>query len=93
MTGESFKLRSIKTQVEQGDYRVEPLAIADAMIRWFSAPLERRRRGRGPYHPGGDQNECSNPDSGLSASTQISPGGPSTTDPIQVNPLSQRGSA
>ena len=81
------KLRSIKTQVEQGEYRVEPLVIADAMIRWFSAP-DRRRGERGPYRPGGGaQNECSKPDSGCSVSRKTTSAGPSTTEPIQVRPL------
>ena len=81
-------LRSIKTLVEQGQYRVEPHAIADAMIRWFSMSADERRAARGPYHPGGRQNECSKPDKGLSASTNTTPGGPSTTDPIKLKPLS-----
>ena len=81
------KLRSIKTEVEQGEYRVEPIVIADAMIRWFSTPADRRRGARGPYHPGGTQNECSNPDNGRSASMKATPAGPSTTDPMQVRPL------
>jgi hypothetical protein len=93
MTGDFYILRSIKTQVQQGEYRVDPLATADAMIRWFSTPAHRRRGARGPYRPGGAQNECSNPDSGSSASTNRTPGGPSTTDPIQVRPLFDGGSA
>ena len=92
MTGDLYTLRSIKTQVQQGEYRVEPLTIADAMIRWFSTPGDRRRGARGPYRPGGSQNECSNPDSGPSASTNVTAGGPSTTDPIQVKPLLDSGS-
>jgi hypothetical protein len=87
MTGDLYNLRSIKSQVQQGEYRVDPLATADAMIRWFSTPADRRRGARGPYHPGGAQNECSNPESGPSASTNATPGAPSTTDPIQVKPL------
>jgi hypothetical protein len=93
MTGDLHTLRSIKTQVQQGEYRIEPLAIADAMIRWFSNPAVRRRGGRGPYRPGGSQNECSNPDNGSSASTNSTPGGPSTTDPMNVKPLFDGGSA
>ena len=87
MTGDLYNLRSIKTQVQQGEYRVEPLAIADAMIRWFSTPSDRRAGSRGPYHPGGAQKECSYPESGPSASRNATSGAPSTTDPIQVNPL------
>ncbi len=87
MTGDVSKLRSIKAQVEQGVYSVEPVVVADAMIRWFSTPAEGRRDVRGPHRPGGAQNECSNPDSGPAASTKVTPAGPSTTDPIQVRPL------
>jgi hypothetical protein len=93
MTGDFYNLRSIKTQVQKGEYRVEPLVIADAMIRWFGAAADRRRGAHGPFRPGGAQNLCSNPDSGPSASTNVTPGGPSTTDPIQVRPLLDGGSA
>ncbi len=89
MTGEQPKMRSIKSQVEQGLYRVDPRKTADAMIRWFSTPAADRRSARGPYRP---QNECSYPDSGPSASTNATPGIPSTTDPIQVKPLFDSGS-
>jgi hypothetical protein len=81
MTGDIYKMDSIKTQVETGQYRVDPHAIADAIIGWFSAPQRRPRRGRGA------QNECSKPDNGSSASVNATPGGPSTTDPIQAKPL------
>ena len=93
MTGDFYTLRSIKSQVQQGEYSVEPLAIADAMIRWFSTPAHRRAGARGPYHPGGAQNECSYPDNRRSASRNATSGGPSTTDPIQVKPLFDVGSA
>lgn len=88
MTGDQYKLRSIKSQVEQGLYRVDPRKTADAMIRWFSTPAVERRGARGPHRP---QNECSNPENGPSASKNATPGGPSTTDPIQVKPLLDSG--
>ena len=89
MTGDMYKLRTIKTQVEQGRYRVDPRKTADAMIRWFSTPAEHRR---GPFHAFERQNECSNPASGSGAPENATPGEPSTTDPIQVRPLFNGGS-
>jgi hypothetical protein len=51
----------LKQQIEKGEYRVDPKAVADAMLRrlWFFA-----------------QNECSYPVNGSSASTNTTPGGP-----------------
>ncbi len=89
MTGDPYKKRSIKSQVERGLYRVDPRQTADAMIRWFSTPAAEQPSGGGPFRP---QNECSYPDSGPSASTNVAPGVPSTTDPIQVKPLFGSGS-
>lgn len=77
MTGDIYKMDSIKTQVETGQYRVEPHAIADAIIGWFATRQRALSRGPGP------QNECSKPDNGSSASVNTTPGGPSTADPIQ----------
>ncbi len=90
MTGDVYKLTSIKSLVQQGEYRVDPRATADAMIRWFTAPAGRRRGERTPFDVRSGrrpQNECSNPNSGLSASVNTMPAGPSTTDPIQFNRL------
>jgi hypothetical protein len=90
MTGDLYKLTSLKSRVQQGEYRVDPRATADAMIRWFTAPSRRRHGERTPYDIRSGrrpQNECSNPDSGPSASVNTMPGGPSTTDPIQLRRL------
>lgn len=86
MTGDVYKLTSIKSRVQQGEYRVDPRATAEAMLRWFTAPSGPRRGDPPTYDLRGGrrpQNECSNPDSGTSASMNTMPGGPSTTDPIQ----------
>ena len=83
MTWDIYKMDSIKTQVETGQYRVDPHATADAIIGWFAT----RRPGRA----WSAQNECSKPNSGSSTSVKTTPGGPSTTDPIQANPLFDRG--
>ena len=77
MSGDSYKLHSLKSQVDLGEYRVNPPAVADAMIRWYLDPAPNRRR---PLA----QNECSKPLRGSSASVNTIPGGPSTTDPIRV---------
>ncbi len=81
MPGDIYKMHSIKTQVERGQYRVDPHTIADAIIGWFATR---------PRRPGRDldaQNECSNPDSRSPESVNTTPGAPSTTDPIQAKPL------
>lgn len=78
MTGDLYNLHSIKSQVEDGEYYVDPPAVADALIAFYLSPPHRRR---------GSQKECSNPDNGPSASRNTTPGGPSTTDPIQLKPL------
>jgi anti-sigma-28 factor FlgM len=62
-------LAVLKEQIERGEYRVDPTAVADALLRRLRAFA---------------QNECSYPDSGPSAPANTTPGGPSTTDPIQV---------
>ena len=58
----------LKEQIESGEYRVNPTAVADAMLRRL-------------------QNECWYPASGPSASRNVTPGGPSQTEPIQVTLL------
>jgi hypothetical protein len=74
MTGNLYyKMHSIKTQVRQGEYRVDPPAVADAIIDRFLTGTPRPKGGFA------SQNECSNPDSGSSASTNTAPGGPSVT--------------
>jgi Anti-sigma-28 factor, FlgM len=74
------KVTEIKRQLEQGQYRIDPYAIADAMIRW--AELEIESAGR--RVPRARQNACSKPDSVSSASRKTAPGGPSTTSPIKL---------
>jgi hypothetical protein len=75
------KMVGIKEQIERGDYRVDPAAVADAILR----------RMRGLERPGGQkpgaQNRCSYPPSfSSSPSTKLTPPAPGTTDPIQVRP-------
>lgn len=76
MTGDLYyNMHSIKAQVQQGEYRVDPPAVADAIISRFLMGTPPRRR-RATF---ASQNECSNPDSGPSASRKTAPGGPSVT--------------
>ncbi len=81
MPGDSYKLHTLKSQVDDGEYRVDPPAVADAMLRWYLDPAPSRRRWLRP------QNECSKPDRGSSPSMNTVPGAPSTTDPITLRSL------
>jgi LPXTG-site transpeptidase (sortase) family protein len=80
----------LKEQIEKGEYRVDSTAVADALLRrlggvqavhevGFGAALEREAN-----RPKPAQNECSYPASSERASRKTTPGGPSTTSPIQV---------
>jgi hypothetical protein len=79
----SPKVTEIKRQVESGQYRVDPYAIADAMIRWCQLEIETAGR-RVPRARA--QNECSKPLSAPAASLKTTPGGPSSTVPITLRP-------
>ena len=70
---------TIKKLVQDDRYRIDPYAVADAILR-------RVRMGEAGGMLFGAQNWCSNPDSSESASTKQTPGSPSTTDPIQIRP-------
>ena len=78
MSRERGNMLAIKNQIQTGEYRVDSHLVADAIIR--------RVVGFGGYPGGLPQNECSKPTSSSSASMKDAPGGPSTTDPIQVSP-------
>jgi hypothetical protein len=73
--GIAMNAAQLKQQIENGEYQVDPVAVADAMLR----------RLRGLAEPSA-QNECSYPDSSpsASASANTTPGGPSTTKPTHV---------
>jgi hypothetical protein len=75
------KVTEIKRQIESGQYRVDPYAIADAMIRWCQLEIESAGR-RVPRARA--QNECSKPESSPAASVNSTPEGPSTTVPINL---------
>ena len=73
------KMRTIKQLVQDDRYRVDPYAVADAIIR-------RVRLREGGGMPPGAQNSCSKPNNSSPPSTKQTPGSPATTDPIQVRP-------
>jgi hypothetical protein len=75
------KVTEVKRQLESGQYRIDPYAIADAMIRWAEMELESAGR-RVPRAR--SQNPCSKPGSSLGASVKTAPGAPSRTAPIRL---------
>jgi anti-sigma-28 factor FlgM len=75
------KLAEIKRQIESGQYRVDPYAVADAMIRWCQLDIDSAGR-RVPRARA--QNECSKPARSSAASVKTASAGPSTTVPIKV---------
>lgn len=76
-TEREARLSMLSAQIARGEYRVDPHAIADAILRRvFVAP---------EAQPG--QSECSYPASSPSASTKTTPAGPSMTQPTQARPL------
>jgi hypothetical protein len=68
----------LRAQIAQGDYRVDPHAIADAILRRVRMVETDEER------PG--QKVCSYPASVPSTSPKTTPGGPSMTHPTQVRP-------
>lgn len=75
------KVTEIKRQLESGQYRVDPYAIADAMIRWAELELESAGR-RVPRAR--SQNVCSKPERSRGASVKTAPAGPPRTAPIRL---------
>jgi hypothetical protein len=75
------KVTEIKRALEAGEYRIDPYAIADAMIRWAQLETESGSR----LAPRGrSQNVCSKPKSSAGPSVKVAPAGPSRTVPIKL---------
>jgi hypothetical protein len=75
------KLAELKTSVARGQYRVDPVAVADAIVRrLFEPPVPRPE-------PPETQKECSYPDSSPGASANVSWPGPSSTRPTHARSL------
>lgn len=87
-----MKAARLKEQIENGEYRVDPAAVAEAILRRIGGVEAVRDHGLGAalgreaQRPGANpaQNECSYPASSESASRKTTPGGPSATAPIHV---------
>lgn len=78
-TDSEGKMAMIKERINRGDYRVDPQAVADAILRrielnwdWAERELDN------PY------TTCSYPESSAPASTKESPLAPEVTDPMTV---------
>jgi Anti-sigma-28 factor, FlgM len=73
------RLAELKQLIERGEYEVDPVAVADAIVE--------RLRGLAAVapHAGERQKECSYPESSPSASVNTTPAGPGRTRPTQVN--------
>lgn len=93
------KLADLKDRLDNGDYAIDPHAVADAILRRSrdmallraelgSTPSSRDRRGGPTGLAGGTsptaQSVCSYPSRGLAASWKLTPGEPWMTRPIHV---------
>ena len=78
-TEREARLSMLSAQIAQGEYRIDPHAIADAILRLV------RLDAFDDALPG--QKECSYPASLPSTPPKAKPGGPSMTQPIQANPV------
>jgi hypothetical protein len=79
-----MRLTELRQRIAQGEYKVEPRAVAEAIVlRAHQRAAERAAL----------QSLCSYPDSvsSPSASTKTAPGGPETTRPTGVKPAPSRG--
>lgn len=78
-TQREARLSMLRAQIAQGEYRVDPYDIADAILRRVRMVETDANRP--------NQNVCSYPASGPSTTPKTTPGGPSMTHPTQVNPM------
>lgn len=92
MTVQLDKVSEIKQLVADGQYRVDPHATAEALMRriglWpfdLPSPAAPRRRAAGDV-AAERQRECSYPDRFRLLSRNSTPVGPSITEPIRVRP-------
>ena len=67
------RVSEIKQRIRQGEYTVDPRAVADAILRRHV-----------DFASQWDQKECSYPDRSPDAPMKATPGGPRRTRPIQV---------
>jgi Anti-sigma-28 factor, FlgM len=94
----SFRMRDagevakIKEQLEQGDYRVEPDAVAEAFLRHLRELARARRERVSPSDRAlaaelEGQIMCSYPDSAPGASVNVTSAGPATTRPTKLSSI------
>jgi hypothetical protein len=76
------RLADIKRRIERGEYRVDPKAVADAILQRARARAA-ASSARAPDQE--RQNECSYPDRDPEASLKVTPWGPSLTRPTHVS--------
>lgn len=74
------RLADLKRRIERGEYRVDPHAVADAIIERLGEIKRAARAARSEV-----QNECSYPDRESGESVNTSPS-PSFTRPTQISP-------
>ena len=89
------KMGELKQQIEAGEYRVDPTAVADAIVRRLREPATGhgpavRRSDRPERRRGNGQNACSYPPSSTGPSVKTTPAGPSTTEPMKVRSTPRR---
>ena len=89
------KMGELKQQIEAGEYRVDPTAVADAIVRRLREAATghspaARRSDRAERRRGNGQNACSYPPSSPEPSVKTTPAGPSTTEPMKVRSTPRR---
>jgi hypothetical protein len=89
------KMGELKQQIEAGEYRVDPTAVADAIVRRLRDSATGhtgvvRRNDRADRRRGNGQNACSYPTSPPAPSVNTMPAGPSTTEPMKVRSTPRR---
>ena len=89
------KMGELKHQIEAGEYRVDPTAVADAIVRRLRDAATGhtgvvRRNDRAERRRGNGQNACSYPTSSPAPSVNTTPAGPSTTEPMKVRSTPRR---
>jgi anti-sigma-28 factor FlgM len=85
------KVADMREKIEQGEYRVEPKAVAEAILRRLRDLAAARSEHVGPRERAwareyGFQTECSKPESAAGPSVNTMPADPSSTVPTTVKP-------
>ncbi len=85
------KVADMQEQIKRGEYRVEPTAVADAILRHLHELAAARGEHVAPDEQAwarrqGVQMECSYPERDALAPPKTTPAGPSTTRPTTVKP-------